>query len=113
MWGAFGNPPDNGPPGPAGAPTPANVALLPVGTPERGSPQFGYRVHGLKISNDGLVYVCDRVIKRIQVFTVDGKYVTQAFINRDAPSFDGTASGLAFSGDRQQEFLYVADYGNS
>jgi hypothetical protein len=113
MWGAFGNPPDNGPSGPSGAPTPELVAKLPVGTPERGSPQFGYRVHGLKISNDGLVYVCDRVIKRIQVFTVDGKYVAQAFINRDAPSFDGTASGLAFSGDPAQEFLYVADYGNS
>jgi DNA-binding beta-propeller fold protein YncE len=113
MWGAFGNPPDNGPPGPASAPTPEDVAKLPVGTEERGSPQFGYRIHGLKISNDGLVYVADRVIKRVQVFTLDGKYVTQVFINRKLPSFDGTASGLDFSSDPEQQFLYVADYGNS
>ena len=48
----------------------------------------------------------------MQVFTPDGKYVTQVFINRPGPS-PQSAAGLAFSPDTQQQFLYVADYGNS
>jgi DNA-binding beta-propeller fold protein YncE len=44
------------------------------------------------------------------VFDLNGKYITQVFINRtDAVS----AAGLAFSPDAQQTYLYVADYGNS
>jgi hypothetical protein len=42
----------------------------------------------------------------------DGKYVTQAFINRAGPS-GGSVAGFAFSQDPQQQFLYAADYGNS
>jgi len=34
------------------------------------------------------VYVCDRGSRRIQVFTVDGKYVTQVFISRDKAGRD-------------------------
>jgi DNA-binding beta-propeller fold protein YncE len=62
-------------------------------------------------SNDGLVYVADRGNSRVQVFTLDGKYVTQAFVNRTAPSAT-TACGLALSPDPQQQFLYVSDFGN-
>ena len=50
--------------------------------------------------------------RRVQVFTVDGKYVTQMFINRAGPSGQ-SAAGVAFSPDAAQRFLYVADYGNS
>ena len=78
----------------------------------RGPPQFGGPVHAVKVSNDGLVYVADRPNRRVQVFTPDGKYVTQVFINRAGPS-PQSAAGLAFSPDAQQQFLYVADYGNS
>jgi DNA-binding beta-propeller fold protein YncE len=42
----------------------------------------------------------------------DGKYVTQVFINRAGPS-NSSAAGIAFSPDAQQQFLYVADLGNS
>ena len=77
-----------------------------------GSPQFGSPVHGIKVSNDGMVYVADRPNRRVQVFTVEGKYVTQLFINRAGPS-TGSAAGVAFSPDAAQRFLYVADYGNS
>jgi sugar lactone lactonase YvrE len=48
----------------------------------------------------------------VQVFTPDGKFITQTFINRAGPS-PQSAAGLAFSPDAQQQFLYVADYGNS
>ena len=31
----------------------------------------------MKVSNDGLVYVADRANRRIQVFSLEGKYLTQ------------------------------------
>jgi DNA-binding beta-propeller fold protein YncE len=58
------------------------------------------------------VYVADRPNRRVQVFTPDGKYVTQLFLNRAGPS-NGSAAGVAFSPDSEQRFLYIADYGNS
>jgi DNA-binding beta-propeller fold protein YncE len=66
----------------------------------------------VKVSSDGIVYVADRPNRRIQLFDVGGKYLRQMFINRPGPSSNSVA-GLAFSPDRQQRFLYVADYGNS
>ncbi|HEV3217738.1 MAG TPA: hypothetical protein VGZ27_18545 [Vicinamibacterales bacterium] len=114
MWGAFGNVPEDAPP--AAAPARAGggrggqTAALDTEGP--GSPQFSNPVHSVKISNDDLVYVADRTNRRIQIFTPAGKYVTQMFINRAGPAA-GSVAGLAFSPDRQQEFLYAADYGNS
>ena len=64
------------------------------------------------MSNDGLVYVSDRAGKRVQVFTIDGKYVTQKFIDRwcEAPHCGNgqTVASTAFSHDLEQKFLYVA-----
>jgi DNA-binding beta-propeller fold protein YncE len=58
------------------------------------------------------VYICDRPNRRIQVFSPDGKYITQMFVNRAGPS-SSSVSGVAFSPDKDQQFLYIADYGNS
>jgi NHL repeat-containing protein len=69
-------------------------------------------VHGVKVSNDGLVYVADRGNKRVQVFTTSGEYRQQVTIGGDTAAAQ-TAAGLSFSPDRQQQFLYVADLGNS
>lgn len=110
MWGAFGNPPDNDPP--AGAPGAATPPAGPLDTEGQGSQRFGNPVHAVKISNDGLVYVADRSNRRVQIFTPDGKYVNQVFINRAGPG-TGSAAGLGFSPDAQQQFLYVSDLGNS
>ncbi len=98
MWGAFGNEPLDEPPetGEDG---------------DQGPLHFG-TVHGIEVSNDGLVYVADRNNGRIQVFATDGTYRMQGFIDRDADSAL-TAAGLAFSPDPEQQFLYVADQGNS
>jgi hypothetical protein len=46
------------------------------------------------------------------VFTLDGKYTTQGFINRHEGAAL-TAAGLAFSPDPQQQFIYAADQSNS
>ena len=98
MWGAFGNEPidasDEQPPSDA----------------ELGPPQFG-TVHGIEVSNDGLVYVSDRDLNRIQIFSIDGDYQTQVFVNRDANA--NSVAGLAFSPDPMQEFVFVADLGNN
>ncbi len=75
-----------------------------------GPQQFG-TVHGIEVSNDGLVYIADRDLNRIQVFTIDGAYQTQVFINKDANA--NSVAGLAFSPDPAQQFLYVADLGNN
>ena len=109
MWGAFGNAPDNAPPSAAAGGPPAPATLDTEGP---GSPTFSNPVHAVKISSDGLVYVADRSNRRVQLFTPDGKYMTQVFINRAGPS-NSSAAGLGFSPDAQQRFLYVADLGNS
>src|SRR5262249_16215026 len=41
------------------------------------SKSFGNPVHCVRLSNDGLVYVCDRVNDRIQVFRQDGTFVKE------------------------------------
>jgi hypothetical protein len=110
MWGAFGNAPDSAPP--AGAPGTVPPPAPPLDTEGEGSPRFSNPVHAVRVSNDGLVYVADRQNRRVQVFTTDGKYVAQGFINRSGPAA-GSAAGLGFSPDPQQQFLYVSDLGNS
>jgi DNA-binding beta-propeller fold protein YncE len=134
MWGAFGNVPVDWQPIKNGFPVKA--AAAPTG-PESGSaarptdiegpgPQqfggetpnstaygaMGSATHSAQVSNDGLVYVADRGVRRVQVFTTDGKYVAQVFINRAGPSTQ-SAAGIAFSPDKAQQYMYVADYGNS
>ena len=112
MWGAFGNTPLDPPP-PAPAP-PAGTTPPPAAAAPREGPgpqQFGI-VHGIKVSNDGLVYVADRGNSRIQVFTLDGKYLTQGFVNRNDKGAL-TVAGLAFSPDKQQQFIFAADQSNS
>ena len=99
MWGAFGNEPLDAPPE-TGAPD------------QTRGPEHFATVHGIEVSADRLVYVADRNNSRIQVFTLDGEFTTQGFINQHADSAS-TAAGLAFSPDPEQQFLYVADQGNS
>jgi len=102
MWGAFGNVPSDNPPDPA----------LPDAD-EKGAPQFVQPVHAARVSNDGLVYVSDRGGKRVQVFTLGGKYLSQVFIGRECKAPEcgngSTAASTAFSTDAEQRFLYVGN----
>ena len=72
------------------------------------SQQFGRPVHCATLAADGLVYVCDRVNDRIQVFDRDGTYVDEVIIAPRTRGF-GSAFDLDFSPDADQEFLYNID----
>ena len=71
--------------------------------------------HCLRVSNDGLVYVCDRRADRIQVYDRMGKFVRDIDLlfdpvtPRDASRTGtrGTAVVLAFSPDPEQRLLFV------
>jgi DNA-binding beta-propeller fold protein YncE len=125
MWGAFGSAPEDPAPKPRAesaeqsASTPPEVSRIPakdLSEKDPGPSQFN-TVHGIKVSNDGLVYVADRGGKRVQVFTTDGKYINQVWVDRFCESPGGTnlmcgngqtAASVALSSDPEQRFLYVA-----
>lgn len=120
MWGAFGEPPadsaNSGGPGANGgsAPQPSEAAAAPASldTEGPGPEKFAGPVHGILVSNDGVVYVADRTNRRVQLFTPSGKYLTEMFLNRAGPAPE-SVSGMAFSPDPAQKFLYLSDFGNS
>jgi len=95
-WGAYGNKPDD-------TPMPAYDPSEP-----RGQKQFRTPVHCADMSVDRLVYVCDRVNNRLQVFTPDGKFVKEAYYNVNTMT-DGSVWDVAFSKDPQQKYLFIAD----
>ena len=69
-------------------------------------------VHCVVIGNDGLVYVCDRMGDRVQVFDKMGNFKRNIRIvaSRVSPHTDpGTVCWLAFSPDPAQKFMYVGD----
>jgi DNA-binding beta-propeller fold protein YncE len=110
MWGAFGKEPaDKLPPAPK-VPEESRIPAKEETGP--GPDQFQNPVHGVRVSNDGLVYVSDRGGKRVQVFTLEGKFVDQVFIDRwcEAPHCGNgqTVASTALSHDPEQRFLYVA-----
>ena len=78
-----------------------------------GASEFMPPVHAVKVSTDGFVYVGDRGGRRVQIFTLAGKFVDQVFIGRECHAPDcgngQTAAGLAFSPDPEQRYLYVAN----
>ena len=95
FWGAYGNKPDDTPLGPYNPDAPP-------------AQQFRGPVHCADVSNDGYVYVCDRGGDRIQVFTKDGKFVKEGFIAKRSLG-EGSTWDIAFSKDREQRYLFVAD----
>jgi hypothetical protein len=103
MWGAFGN-----------VPTPQMTPNPPVPQPQQpgtdGPPQFGLP-HAVKVSNDGTVYVADRINNRIQLFTTAGTYLRTVRVANDDPAVAPVPAGFSFSPDRKQQFLYVVDSG--
>lgn len=95
-WGAYGGIPNDDPQPP----------FSPSGSP---SENFIPSVHCVRLARDGLVYVCDRGHNRIQVFNKDGTWVKEFFVERPTFGGPGTTAEIAFSSDRAQTFMYVAD----
>jgi sugar lactone lactonase YvrE len=65
------------------------------------------------MSNDGLLYVCDRGNQRIQVFKPDGTFVKDALINAklSGGQIGGNPWDMAMSRDPQQRFIFLVDGG--
>lgn len=97
-WGAYGHKP--------------NDVQLPKYDPTAPlAQQFRNPVHCAELSNDGFLYVCDRVNDRIQVFKRDGTFVKEAIIKKNTLG-DGSVWDIAFSKDPQQKYMYLADGSN-
>jgi DNA-binding beta-propeller fold protein YncE len=92
-WGAYGEPPSDDPNAPEGS-------------------QFGNPVHCVRITDDGLVYVCDRANNRVQVFEKDGTFVKEFEIEPDTLG-NGSTWDVDVSSDHRQRFLYNADGENN
>jgi len=114
-WGAYGKKPDDGYFLSAGErlPGPFSGAVQHENKPSqydpKGPPPPQFRiVHAVRISDDGLVYVCDRTNDRIQVFRKDGTFVQEAFIAKETFG-SGSVWDIGFSTDPQQTYLIVPD----
>ncbi|WP_153885318.1 hypothetical protein [Microvirga tunisiensis] len=94
-WGAYGKPP-------------TDEVLPPYNPAAPVAQQFANPVHCSNVSNDGLVYVCDRANDRIQIFRTDGTFVKEVFVATQTLA-DGSVWDIDFSHDPEQRFLYVAD----
>ena len=105
MWGAFGNVPTDPA---AGEKDPPDTEEAYAGL---GPQQFVRPVHGITVSKDDLVYLSDRGGKRVQIFTLDGKYVNQIWVDRDchapACSNGNTAVNSPLSPDPEQKFMHA------
>ena len=97
MWGAYGKPP-------------TDDKVAPYDPSAAPATQFR-NVHCVKVSRDGLVYVCDRDNDRMQVFKRDGTFVAEYFYDRQTRP-PGTVGHISFSPDEGQSVLALADLGN-
>jgi DNA-binding beta-propeller fold protein YncE len=94
-WGAYGNRPDD-----------ADLGKYDPDAPP--AKQFRNPVHCADLAGDNLLYVCDRMNDRLQVFSPDGKFVKEAFFAKRSLG-EGSVWDVAFSKDPQQKYLFMTD----
>ncbi len=94
-WGAYGNKPDDTP-------------MPPYDPSAPPTKQFHNPVHCADMSVDRIVYVCDRVGDRLQLFTPEGKFIKEAFYETNTKNA-GSVWDIAFSKDPQQRWIFMAD----
>jgi DNA-binding beta-propeller fold protein YncE len=70
--------------------------------------QFSNPVHCIRLSHEGLLYVCDRTSNRLQVFRKDGTFVSEHIFEKGTLG-TGSVYDLVFSPDRAQRFIFMAD----
>ena len=75
------------------------------------SKSFSNPVHCVRLSRDGLVYVCDRANDRIQVFKKDGTFVKEFQVEPQTLQ-NGAVWDLVLSEDAAQRYIFVADGAN-
>jgi len=98
-WGAYGQPPVDGE---TGRPSLRDPNAPPSRTWSR-------PVHGMAITDDGLVFVADRPNNRIQVFQKDGSYVTETVLQPQTFGL-GSTDGVELDPlDTERRFIYVPD----
>ena len=66
----------------------------------------------MKVTNNGLVYVCDRINNRIQVFKKDGTFVTEWFYEKNTLG-NGAVWDVAIWPDPKQTYPLSADGENN
>ncbi len=96
-WGAYGSAPID--------PVSALPAYEPNAKPDS---QFRNPVHCVRVAKDGLVYVCDRVNNRYQVFTKGGQFIDEVLYARDTLG-NGAMWDVDFSAGKRQKYLYNPD----
>jgi DNA-binding beta-propeller fold protein YncE len=98
QWGAYGKPP-------------SDDKVPPYRPDAKPSEQFSNPVHCVRLSSDGLVYVCDRANDRIQVFRKDGSFVKEFRVSAETLA-NGSVWDLVLSEDPAQKFIFTADGAN-
>ena len=93
-WGAYGAKPDD--------------TKVPEYDPKAPVSKHFNTVHCANVAKDGLVYVCDRVNDRVQVFRKDGTFVKEAFFEKDTLR-SGSVWDMTLSRDPQQTYIYMAN----
>ena len=97
-WGAYGGKPNDD----------KQAPYDPAQPPSR---QFSNPVHCVRMSNDELLYVCDRANNRIQVFTRAGEFKHEFRV--EIPTLaNGSVWDMVLSHDPAQKYMYVADGAN-
>jgi len=102
-WGAYGQPPSD-------AEKPNTRRTAPPTASQLKS--FGNPVHCVRVARDGLVYVCDRLNNRVQVFQKDGRFVKE-FSVEPRTAGNGSVWDMVLSRDPQQRWLFMADGRNN
>jgi DNA-binding beta-propeller fold protein YncE len=97
QWGAYGKPP-----------TDEEIGRYDPAAP----PAKQFRIaHGIRISNEGLVYVSDRLNDRVQIFRKDGTFVKE-HIYEPTTKGSGSVGNVSFWPNAQQTFVLMNDPGN-
>ena len=94
-WGAYGK-------------RPSDDKMPPYDPAKPPALQFANPVHCIRLSGDGLLYVCDRANDRLQIFRKDGSFVSEHIFEKNTRG-TGSVYDLVFSPDREQRFMYMAD----
>jgi DNA-binding beta-propeller fold protein YncE len=102
-WGAYGKPPSDAEKPNTRRTAPPTAAQL---------QQFGNPVHCVRLANDGLVYVCDRLNNRIQVFQKNGSFVKEFSVEPQTAG-NGSVWDIVLSRDPAQRYLLLADGRNN